>query len=159
MSKTTLCASILLFCCPCPVRSAWSVDRLWIVFPFNTSDKDFQHLWQRFLTHVTKIFNTTPGTKIPFSAAHNRPVTIVNQPPGQPARIMISDWLMRKAEVWYSDFLTASSLLVLLILDWLLMKRTNIWYSDFVTTSSLLVRLSDGTSLTGNFPKTRSSLT
>ena len=146
MRKTTLCATILLFCCTIGHSLVHaSAERR--VCGSIVDCLSFQHL------SVTKIFNTTPGTKIPFSAAHNRPVTIVNQPPGQPARIMISDWLMRKAEVWYSDFLTASSLLVLLILDWLLMKRTNIWYSDFVTTSSLLVRLSDGTSLTGNFPK------
>ena len=145
MRKTTLCATILLFCCTIGhslVHAQCGAQSLWTNCGLSFLS-----------TPLTKIFNTTPGTKIPFSAAHNRPVTIVNQPPGQPARIMISDWLMRKAEVWYSDFLTASSLLVLLILDWLLMKRTNIWYSDFVTTSSLLVRLSDGTSLTGNFPK------
>ena len=29
--------------CPGPVWSAGSADQLWIVFPFNTSDKDFQH--------------------------------------------------------------------------------------------------------------------
>ena len=91
MCKTTLCATILLFCC--------TIGHSLVHVQCGAQGLRTNCGLSFLSTPLTKIFNTTPRTKIPSSAAHNRLVIIVFQPPGQPARNMISDWLMGKAEV------------------------------------------------------------